>query len=343
LVTIGPMKQLALQIKTFAKSLGFDTVGITDTCMDHYISTFQAWLDHHYFGNMDYMKNHFEKRQHPEKLFSETKTIISVVMHYQADKTDNGIDPYATQKDYHNVVHKKLLQLAKYISTLNKDFKYRAVVDSAPLLEKAIAQKAGLGWIGKNGLLITKNFGSFVFLGELLTNLDLPKDKPCSSGCADCQQCLNVCPTKAIVKPGLIDAKKCISYLTIEHKGIAPKTLRHKMGVHVFGCNLCQQTCPFNQSLKIKNDSCFEKNLELKNSSLLKLFFWDKKTFLEKTLGTPIRRIGYEQWQRNLIIALGNSDSSEEIIIALKNKRKITSKILKKHIDWVLLEIGAKC
>ena len=341
------MQALALQIKHWGKSLGFQQVGITHTDLKETEQRLNDWLAKGYHGKMDFMQKHGEKRTRAAQLVEGTISIISVRMDYYPpakdiqllmnDPASGFVSRYALGRDYHKLIRKKLQKLALKISQEYGEFGYRAFTDSAPVMEKPIAQQAGLGWIGKHSNLINQNAGSWFFLGELYTDLPLPEDKPAINHCGTCQQCIIACPTNAIVAPYVVDARRCISYLTIELDGEIPEHLRAKMGNHIYGCDDCQSCCPWNKFATITEQTDFYPRHDLDQSTLIELFQWTEEEFLNKTAGSAIRRIGYMRWLRNIAVALGNASTSNEIIKVLKEKYSIIEdKNVKKHIDWAL-------
>ena len=310
----------------------------------------KIWLDQKYHGSMDWMEKHGEKRYVPEKLVERTVRVISLRMNYLSDnkmiavlKDDNKayISRYALGSDYHKIIRKKLSTLAKQIEKEipTKNINQRAFVDSAPVLEKPIAAQGGLGWIGKNTLLIDDSDGSWFFLGEIYTSIPLPPDnKKTQNLCGKCNACLRVCPTNAFPEPYVLDAKKCISYQTIENKREIPIEIRPLMGNRVFGCDDCQIWCPWNRQPSQASEDIFKPKHNLDNESLLSLFNWSELEFNEKTLGSPIKRIGYERWLRNLAVGLGNAPGCPEILESLKERKKGSSPLLEEHISWAIDE-----
>jgi epoxyqueuosine reductase len=297
---------------------------------------------------MYYMEKHGTKRSRPDKLMPGAIRVISFRMNYlnnntyESEKVLNNknlayISRYALGNDYHSEMRNRLHIIAEKINNEIKDFKYRAFVDSAPVLEKAIAQKAGLGWIGKNTLLINKKNGSYFFLGEIYTNVDFETDEKSESYCGDCNKCITTCPTNAIIAPHVLDAKKCIAYLTIELKGTIPKEYRDSIGNRVFGCDDCQIVCPWNRFSSETKIEEFSHNNKLDSASLISLFNWSEKEFKENTKNTPINRISYFQWLRNISIGLGNSNKSIDVLDCLEKKKNISNdSLLIEHIDWAI-------
>jgi len=344
-----PEKDLSLlaeQIKLWSSELGFSSMGITDIDLSQDQRYLEKWLEKGYHGEMKYMERHGKKRSRPAELVQGTKRIISLSMNYLPENY-NGLElleedkkafvsGYARGRDYHKIMRSRLKKLVSKIK-VHSSHENRVFVDSAPVLEKALAQKAGLGWIGKNTLLLNKNAGSYFFLGEIYTDLELPIDEPkIVNHCGSCTSCMDVCPTKAFEGPNQLDARKCISYLTIEYKGSIEEELRPMMGNRIFGCDDCQIFCPWNKFLKITDEADFKPRHNLDDIDLSNLFMWSEEEFLEKTQGSPIRRAGYESWLRNIAIALGNAESSVEVLRALHLKKDHPSEIVKEHVNWAI-------
>lgn len=343
---------LSRQIKDWGAALGFQKVAVADVDLAEHETYLQRWLDAGFHGEMDYMARHGSKRSRPAELQPGTLRVITARMDYLAPDTqiiDVLNDPdkafvsrYALGRDYHKLIRKRLTQLGEKIAAEIGPFGYRAFVDSAPVLEKALAEKSGLGWIGKHTLLLDRSAGSWFFLGEIYTDLPLPVDAPVSQHCGNCSACLDICPTQAIVAPYQLDARKCISYLTIELHGPIPVELRKPMGNRVFGCDDCQLVCPWNRFAKITQEADFLPRHLLEKSSLLELFLWDEATYLRNTEGSAIRRIGYERWQRNLAVGLGNAPFAEAIVAALTERLATAGDLLREHLVWALAEQAAK-
>ncbi len=343
--------QLANNIQTWAKELGFSAVGITDVDLEVHGTHLRNWLQAQYHGDMSYMEKHDSLRWHPEDLHPGTVSIISVRIDYLEqeptprqvlEREDSGyVSRYALGRDYHKVIRGKLKKLVNRIENHCEQnevegFHARVFTDSAPLLEKAIAEKAGLGWIGKNTLLINEKAGSWFFLGEVLTNLPLPQlNTPAENRCGSCSACIDVCPTEAIVGPYQLDARKCISYLTIEQKGSIPEEFRKPMGNRVFGCDDCQIVCPWNRYAGSNQEPDFRPRHGLEDAELLELFCWSEDTFLKRTEGSAIRRTGYEGWLRNLAVALGNMPFNSQVIEVLQSQLGF-SELVDEHIHWAL-------
>lgn len=300
--------QLATTIKNCGKEIGFDQIGITDTNLTDAAPHFLTWLKSGYFGDLTYMQNNYEKRLDPQKIMPNTKSVICGSLNYLPIEANipTIIAKYALGRDYHKLIRKKLKLLAKQIANNIGPFNYRVFCDSAPILEKALAQKAGLGWIGKNTLLINPQLGSYCFLGVIFTDLLLPIDTPIKSRCGTCNKCITACPTRALIAPHQLDARRCIAYLTIEHQSELPVELKLNMGNKIFGCDICQQVCPWNRCSKITKEPAFAPLAHWLDTKPEALLTWDEKTFKEKTSGTPIFRLGYKRWQRNIRNALLN-------------------------------------
>ncbi|MDA1371908.1 MAG: tRNA epoxyqueuosine(34) reductase QueG [Proteobacteria bacterium] len=340
--------QLAIQIKAWGTELGFQQLAIADIDLSKYAPLLGNWIDNDYHGAMQYMAENHEKRCHPEQLHPGTLRIISARMDYSST-TENSLNPmqqrnkayvarYARGRDYHKLIRKRLQQLADKIEGIAGPFGYRAFVDSAPVLERALAEKSGIGWIGKNTMLINKQAGSWFFLGELFTDLPLPVDKQESDHCGTCTACLEVCPTQAFVKPNLLDATRCISYLTIELRDSIPEEFRQAMGNRIFGCDDCQLVCPWNKFTRTTGEADFSPRHNLDDADLVNLFQWTEQEFLARTAGSAIRRIGYECWLRNIAVALGNADSSIDIVAALRASAEHSSPLVREHVAWALLQ-----
>lgn len=341
------MPSLADQIKQWGEELGFQQIGITDTDLSSYEQRFLDWLAKGFHGAMDYMERHGIKRSRPEILIPDTIRIISARLDYLPPDTDikkvlnnpykGYVSRYALGRDYHRLMRKRLDQLAKKIQSEVHDLGYRVFCDSAPVLEKALAEKAGLGWIGKHTNLIHAKAGSWFFLGEIYTNIPLPIDKSVAkSHCGSCTACIDICPTRAIVAPYQLDARRCISYFTIELRDSIPIELRPLMGNRIYGCDDCQLICPWNKFAKPTQEKEFHPRHQLQASDLLDLFAWTEKEFLQKTEGSSIRRIGYACWLRNIAVALGNAPYHENIIIKLKEKLHYPSVLVREHVEWAL-------
>jgi len=340
------LTELTTNIRTRGKELGFQQVGFSDINLEKYRPFLEHWLAKNFHGEMGYMARHQELRCRPDKLVPGTLTAICVRMDY-ATSTNNSFDPlnesnkayvarYARGRDYHKLMRKRLQKFAQRIEAAVGKFGYRAFVDSAPVLERALAEKAGLGWIGKNTMLINKQAGSWFFLGELFTDLPIPADQQDGEHCGSCTACLTICPTNAFVTANQLDARRCISYLTIESKKAIPLELRPLMGNRVFGCDDCQLVCPWNKFTSVTTEQDFAPRHGLNDSELLALFCWSEEQFLSRTRGSAIARAGYEGWLRNLAVALGNAEPSPEITAALKQRRSYPSELVREHVEWAL-------
>lgn len=345
---------LALKIKQWGQQLGFAQVGISDTDLTEAENHLQHWLARDFHGEMDYMQRHGTKRSRPALLHEGTVRVISVRMDYlpetrlaMSESLDNPtaayISRYALGRDYHKMMRQRLQKLIDNIETEiallpSPGFVMRAYTDSAPVLEKAIAEKAGLGWIGKHANLINRQAGSWFFLGEIYTNLPLPTDNKVTAHCGECNACLDICPTQAIVAPYQVDARRCVSYLTIELHGSIPESLRPLIGNRIYGCDDCQIICPWNRFAKLTAEKDFNPRHQLNSQQLLAVFAWSEAEFLAKTEGSAIRRIGYERWLRNIAVALGNAPASPLIIEALKTRCDSASELVKEHILWALAQ-----
>jgi epoxyqueuosine reductase len=341
--------QLAEQIKQWGRELGFQQVGITDTDLAAHEAHLNRWLDKGYHGEMGFMAKHGTKRTRPDELEPGTRRVISVRMDYLPAEVESAkvlgqpsrayVSRYALGRDYHKLMRKRLAQLAKHIEQAVGKFGFRAFVDSAPVMERALAQKAGLGWFGKNAMLLNPKAGSLFFLGELYTDLPLPVDAPFEQEhCGSCSACRTACPTGAIVDDKVVDSRKCISYLTIELHGAIPVEFRRAMGNRVYGCDDCQLVCPFTRFTKITQEEDFSPRHDLDRASLIALFSWGEEEFLNKTAGSPIRRIGYERWLRNLAVGLGNAPWSDDVEAALWARRAYPSALVREHVAWALDE-----
>jgi len=344
------LHNLTNKINFWAKEMGFQAVGISDTDLSQAEKHLHQWLKKNYHGSMDYMQKHGNKRSRPALLHNNTIRIISLRMDYFPQESNDPFDllnssnlayisRYALGRDYHKVLRSRLKKLVAKIELETGSIDSRIFVDSAPVLEKAIAEKAGLGWIGKHSNLLSRDAGSWFFLGEIYIDLPLPISTPSQSHCGDCSACIDECPTQAIVAPYQVDARRCISYLTIENKEAIPVEFRKAMGNRIYGCDDCQLVCPWNRFSENTNETDFAIRHKLDKPALLELFAWDESTFLNKTEGTAIRRIGYRSWLRNICIALGNADPHPNILQALNNKKTNNfDPLIQEHLDWALQE-----
>ncbi len=347
MLTDSEAAHLASRIKGWALELGFNDCAISDIDLEVAGSQLQDWLALNYHGGMDYMHRHGSKRYQPDQLIPGTISIISARMNYlpktqaQANETLAQSDiayisRYALGRDYHKLIRKRLDKLATQISEEIGPFGYRVFTDSAPVLEKPIAAKSGLGWVGKHSNLINREHGSWFFLGEIYTDLPLATNTPIADHCGDCIACIQACPTNAIVAPYVVDARKCISYLTIEQHDVIPVEYRPAMGNRIYGCDDCQLVCPWNRFAPITAEVDFLPRHHLDHETLVVLFSWTEDEFLDRFQGSPIRRIGYQSWLRNIAVALGNADTSKEVVAALQTRKRNSSELLREHIVWSL-------
>ena len=348
------MKRIAKKIKTLGLELGFDHIGISDLNLDHAKEPYQDWIKSNFQGDMSYLKRHIDLKFNPQKLVPKTIRIISARIDYfpndkntkQAlkNKDQAYISRYALGRDYHKVIRSKLKKLSIKIKDeiTSYPIEFRVFTDSAPVLEVELAEKSGLGWRGKHTLLINKDHGSWFFLGEIFINLPLPIDNKLTNHCGTCSACIDICPTKAIIAPYKLDARKCISYLTIEHKGAIPIEYRNAIGNRIYGCDDCQLICPWNKYSKVTNEHDFMIRNNLHKISLLESFKITKDKFEEIFNGSAILRLGYERWSRNIAIGLGNAKKSKAILVALKKRLKDSSPMLQEHISWAIKEQARK-
>lgn len=341
---------LATQIKQWGRELGFNQVGITDTDLSAVEERYRQWILKGFHGAMDYMAKHGDKRMRPAELIPGTLRVISVRMDYLPPRAryteevlEDGqkafISRYALGRDYHKVLRNRLQKLCDRINenTAEQKFNYRVFTDSAPVLEVELAEKAGLGWRGKHTLLLSREAGSWFFLGEIYTDLPLPTDDAAvQNHCGTCNACMTICPTQAIVAPYEVDARRCISYLTIELKESIPEELRPLIGNRVYGCDDCQLTCPWNRFAQATSQPDFHIRHGLDDITLAELFAWDEETFRENMAGSAIYRIGYQQWLRNLAVGLGNAPGTPEVIAALKSRENSGSALVSEHVQWAL-------
>ena len=338
---------IAADIKRWGRELGFAEIGICDTDLSSAEIEHQAWIKKGFHGDMDYMAKHGVKRTRPADLVANTVRVISARLDYCPPEAKDSwnvledgeqafISRYALGRDYHKVMRQKLQKLCDKIAENVAGFEYRVFTDSAPVLEVALAEKAGLGWRGKHTLLLNKDHGSWFFLGEIYTNLPLPIDEKASNHCGTCSACVDICPTRAITAPYEVDARRCISYLTIELKTSIPVEFRPLIGNRVYGCDDCQLVCPWNKFAEITEEPDFNVRNGLDDISLVECFAWSEAEFMQKMAGSAIYRIGYTQWLRNIAVGLGNAPSSPEVISALKAREKDSSELLREHINWAL-------
>ena len=340
---------LAAAIKAWGRELGFGAVGVADCDLAIAEKRLADWLAKGFHGEMDYMARHGTRRSRPQELVPGTLRVISVRLDYQhqadagaeawgviADADKAYIARYALGRDYHKVLRGRLQTLADRIQGEVGAFGHRVFVDSAPVMEVEIATRAGLGWRGKHTLLLSREAGSLFFLGEIYTDLALPVDPPLAEHCGSCTKCIDVCPTQAIVGPRELDARRCISYLTIELKGSIPVALRPLIGNRVYGCDDCQLVCPWNKYAQVSAEPDFRVRHGLDNAQLADLFAWTEREFLERTAGSAIHRIGYERWSRNLAVGLGNAPSGEVTLRALRSREEDPSALVREHVAWAL-------
>jgi epoxyqueuosine reductase len=348
--------ELAQRIKRWGAELGFQRVGIADCELDDAEARLAEWLARGWHGDMDYMAAHGAKRARPAALVPGTLRVISARMNYvpvaaraAADVLDDPgaayVSRYALGRDYHKVLRRRLQRLADRITAEIGPFRYRAFTDSAPVMEVALAEKAGLGWRGKHTLLLDRAVGSYFFLGEIYTDLPLPVDAPTGAHCGSCAQCMSACPTGAIVAPYELDARRCISYLTIEHKGSIPEPLRPLIGNRVYGCDDCQLACPWNRFAQASAEADFSVRNGLDSATLVELFAWSEAEFHERLAGSAIHRIGYERWLRNLAVGMGNalrrlddSEPARAIVEALERRRDDAPALVREHVAWALAQ-----
>ena len=337
---------LAERIRELAHAAGFQRVGIAGIDLADDESRLRDWLQQGFHGSMDWMARHGDKRSRPAELVPATVRVISVGLDYGDDaeaawaNLRDGerayVARYALGRDYHKLMRNRLQKLAEDVAATVGPFGHRAFVDSAPVLERALARNGGLGWIGKHTCLIDKDGGSWFFLGELFVDLPLPIDPPASAHCGTCVRCIEVCPTGAIIAPYRLDARRCISYLTIEHEGSIDEPLRPLMGNRIFGCDDCQLVCPWNKFAQRSDEPDFRARNNLDQASLADLFAWDEDEFLRRTEGSPIRRSGHERWLRNIAIALGNAPTTAAVLAALGSRRDHPSAVVREHVEWAL-------
>ena len=356
--TKSDLSDLALRIKRWGLELGFAEVRIADVDLRHAEAGLQAWLDAGRHGEMDYMASHGLKRARPDELVPGTVRVICARMDYLpsttppdwrehemarlADSQAAVVSVYARGRDYHKVLRSRLQQLAERIRSVTGEYGFRVFTDSAPVMELPLAEKAGLGWRGKHTLMLSREAGSMFFLGEILVDIALPVDAPASAHCGACQACIDVCPTQAILGPGRLDARRCISYLTIELKSSIPVELRPLIGNRVYGCDDCQTVCPWNKFAQRAVVPDFDERNDLGSAQLLALFGWTAEQFERRLEGSPIRRIGHERWLRNIAVALGNAATrckgDPAIVAALDARCEHASPMVREHVQWALAQ-----
>jgi epoxyqueuosine reductase len=350
---VTDLAELKQRILGWSRDLGFQRTGVAGVDLAEDEAHLRDWLAQGQHGTMEWMARHGDKRSRPAELRPGTLRVVSVRMDYGtgddtaawdtlADGERAYVARYALGRDYHKLMRARLQQLADRIADDVGTFGYRVFVDSAPVLERALARNAGLGWIGKNACLIDRDTGSWFFLGEIYTDLPLPVDAPASAHCGTCARCMPACPTGAIVAPGRVDARRCISYLTIEHEGPIPEDLRPAIGNRIFGCDDCQLACPWNKFAKRTDEPAFRARNRLDEATLAELFAWTEEEFLQRTEGSAIRRSGYERWLRNIAVALGNAPTSAEVVAALVSRRMISHPVVREHVEWALAQHNTK-
>lgn len=341
---------LAARIRALAAESGFQRCGISGIALEEDERHLRDWLDKGLHGSMRWMAEHGDKRSRPADLVPGTLRVISVGLDYGRDPDDawatieDGerayVARYALGRDYHKLMRNRLQKLADRVAAEIGPFGFRVFVDSAPVLERALARNAGLGWIGKHTCLIDKDGGSWFFLGEIYVDLPLPVDPPATAHCGTCTRCIDICPTQAIVAPYRLDARRCIAYLTIEHEGAIDEELRPLIGNRIFGCDDCQLICPWNKFAKTTDEPDFRARNNLDKATLAELFAWSEAEFMQRTEGSPLRRSGHARWLRNLAIALGNAPTTPDVVAALQARRDIDDDMVREHVEWALRRHG---
>ena len=345
--------QLAAQIKSWGIELGFQAVGIAGVEMPQAEQRLLEWLAAGRHGAMNYMAKHGSKRAQPAQLLPGTLRVISARLDYQAPQARDSwevmhdpesafISRYALGRDYHKLMRQRLQQLADRMTESIGPFQHRVYTDSAPVMEVELAQLAGLGWRGKHTLLLQREHGSWFFLGEIYTDLELPIDTPTDNHCGTCQACIDICPTRAIVAPYQLDARRCISYLTIELKDSIPEEFRPLIGNRIYGCDDCQLVCPWNKFAQATHETDFHPRQGLDDVQLIELFAWNETDFATRLQGSAIRRIGHAQWLRNIAVALGNAPSTPAVVAALQARRDHPSALVREHAVWALVRHGVE-
>ncbi len=338
-------------IKQIGRDLGFQQVGITDVRLDPHHRHYRLWIERNFHGEMGYMARNVDKRLQPPELVPETLSVICVRLDYLVAEQHNLLDlldhvklayisRYALGRDYHKLMRKRLQKFADRISEAFGEMGYRVFTDSAPVLEKALAAKAGIGWQGKHSNLLHREHGSWFFLGEIYTDMELEADAPLENHCGRCTSCIDVCPTRAIVEPYVVDARRCISYLTIEHRSEIPLEFRAAIGNRIYGCDDCQLVCPWNRFAQYSKETDFKPRHGLDSISLLECYHWSESEFLRNMEGSAIRRIGYQCWLRNIVIALGNATHDPHIVATLKQDYAGHSEFIQHHVDWAIQQQG---
>lgn len=342
-----PLAELAGSIREWGRELGFQQVGIAGVDIAADEERLMRWLEQGRHGAMEYMQRHGRRRARPQEVIPGTLRVIAARMDYLPAKARDAdevlgdpergyVSRYALGRDYHKVLRGRLAQLAEKIRAHSASRSHRVFVDSGPILEKAFARDAGLGWIGKHTNLLHRHAGSWFFLGEILTDLPLPIDAPATNHCGTCRACIDVCPTGAIVAPYELDATRCISYLTIELRSAIPVEFRKAMGNRIYGCDDCQLVCPWNKFARVAAERDFTPRHGLDEAKLVELFAWSEQQFLARTEGSAIRRIGYECWSRNIAVALGNAPTTEEVVRALASRKDDASALVREHVQWAM-------
>ncbi|MBD9376467.1 tRNA epoxyqueuosine(34) reductase QueG [Pseudoxanthomonas sp. PXM04] len=352
-VTLPDPAALAARVRGLAREFGFQRCGIAGVELGEDEAHLRDWLAQGLYGSMDWMARHGDLRSRPQELLPGTLRVISVGLDYGRNDSDDAwrtladgerayVARYALGRDYHKLMRNRLQRLAERLQQEVGAFGHRVFVDSAPVLERALARNAGLGWIGKHTCLIDKDGGSWFFLGEIYVDLPLPIDAPASAHCGTCTRCIDICPTDAITAPYRLDARRCISYLTIEHDGAIPEDLRVPMGNRIFGCDDCQLVCPWNKFAKRHDEPDFRARNDLDTATLPQLFAWDEAEFLRRTEGSAIRRSGHERWLRNIAVALGNAPATPDVLAALASRREDPSPLVREHVAWALRRHGVQ-
>ncbi|MBB3277223.1 MULTISPECIES: tRNA epoxyqueuosine(34) reductase QueG [unclassified Pseudoxanthomonas] len=351
--TLPDPAALAARVRGLAREFGFQRCGIAGVELGEDEAHLRDWLAQGLYGSMDWMARHGDLRSRPQELLPGTLRVISVGLDYGRNDSDDAwrtladgerayVARYALGRDYHKLMRNRLQRLAERLQQEVGAFGHRVFVDSAPVLERALARNAGLGWIGKHTCLIDKDGGSWFFLGEIYVDLPLPIDAPASAHCGTCTRCIDICPTDAITAPYRLDARRCISYLTIEHDGAIPEDLRVPMGNRIFGCDDCQLVCPWNKFAKRHDEPDFRARNDLDTATLPQLFAWDEAEFLRRTEGSAIRRSGHERWLRNIAVALGNAPATPDVLAALASRREDPSPLVREHVAWALRRHGVQ-
>lgn len=340
-------RDILVKMQTWAKEFGFQQLGVSDIDLSEAEQHLTHWLEKQFHGDMKYMQQHGTKRTRPQELVPGTVRVISVRMDYWPEPAQEAwsvinddqlgfVSRYALGRDYHKVMRSRLVKLAEKIRQEFGDMGYRVFSDSAPVMEKAIAEKSGIGWIGKHSNVLNREHGSYFFLGEIYTDIPLPTTEPTTEHCGSCTACLDICPTQAIIAPYQVDARRCISYLTIELRDAIPVEFRKQIGNRIYGCDDCQLVCPWNKFAQPTVEQDFQPRHMLDAPKLIDLFAWTEEQFLLNMQGSPIRRIGYECWLRNIAVALGNADTTDAVKNALNTRKNDPSKLVQEHVAWAL-------